>query len=182
MSDSETPFIVVPFNPLVNEPDGEEAVEQEKAYIRQNILPRSNEELVQDRLAMKELRALGSDLNINAFACNFRIDGATNTDIEEANYLNNRVFQALSVTAVKEKAEYTPLFLSATTLEKKAYGDCATNFKRRLGLETESDQDLFVLRNVVMSPFQAGGNFVQELADIFQQTLEKEMEVNPFYS
>ena len=48
----------------------------------------------------------------------------------------------------------------------------------RLGLETESRQDLFVLRNVVMSPFQAAGDFVQNLADEFQKVLEEETKVS----
>ena len=47
----------------------------------------------------------------------------------------------------------------------------------RLGLETESEQDLFVLRNVVMSPFQSAGNFVKELADKFQEVLEEKTKV-----
>jgi hypothetical protein len=46
-----------------------------------------------------------------------------------------------------------------------------------MGLETASLQDLFVLRNVVMSPFQAAGNFVLELANIFQEVLEEEVKV-----
>lgn len=35
-----------------------------------------------------------------------------------------------------------------------------------------------MLRNVCMSPFQAAGDFVQELAKIFQETLEKEVQVS----
>ncbi|KAF9526517.1 hypothetical protein CPB83DRAFT_837286 [Crepidotus variabilis] len=174
ISDKSTPFIVIPFNPLVNE-DNEAKLEEEKKFIRKHILPKSNEQLVRNRLAMKELRALGSDLNINAFACNFCINGKDNTDIEEANYLNNRVFQALSVTSTDEKPADTPMFLSATTSAMADYGECCTNFKRRMGLEVDSSQDLFVLRNVVMSPFQSAGNFVNDLADIFQETLEREM-------
>ena len=42
-----------------------------------------------------------------------------------------------------------PMFLSATTFEMETYGECCTHYKERLGLETESKQDLFVLRNVV---------------------------------
>lgn len=180
MSDKSTPFVVVPFNPLVNEPD-EQKVEEEKTFIRERILNRANEDLVYDRPAMDELRALGSDLNINAFACNFRINGQINTDVEEANYLNSRIFQASSITKVDQPPADTPFFLSATTLEMGAYGDCAINFKKRMGLETDSHQDLFVLRNVVMSPFQTTGNFVQQLADTFKQTLEREMQVFPFF-
>jgi hypothetical protein len=46
-----------------------------------------------------------------------------------------------------------------------------------MGLETASLQDLFVLRNVVMSLCQAAGNFVHELANIFQEVLEEEVKV-----
>ena len=46
-----------------------------------------------------------------------------------------------------------------------------------MGLETDSRQDLFVLRNVVMSPFQSAGDFVQNLAEIFQAGLEEEVKV-----
>lgn len=118
---------------------------------------------------------------INAFACNFRIDGKTNEDVEEANYLNNRIFERLSLTTVKELPVDTPLFLSSTVFAYKDYGQCVKNFQRRLGLETESDQDLFVLRNVCMSPFQTAGNFCQSIADIFQTVLEDELKVISYH-
>ena len=102
MSDSTTPYTITPFNPLRFEPHlGVEhvpgvaeshpsqtaaqvrerleqswrLVEEEKAFIKARILGRSNEELVldSDPTVMAELRALGSDLNINAFVCNFRV-------------------------------------------------------------------------------------------------------------
>lgn len=127
---------------------------------------------------MDELCALGSDLNINAFACNFRINGKTNEDVEEANYLNNRIFKRLSMTKVKTLPKDVPLFLSSTVFAYKDYGQRVKNFERRLGLEIESDQDLFVLRNVCMSPFQTAGNFCQSIADTFQSILEEEIEVS----
>ncbi|KAJ7243183.1 pyridoxal phosphate-dependent transferase [Mycena haematopus] len=167
MSDDTTDFIVVPFNPLEREAD--------KEIIRTRILPKTNEEVVQDQEAFKVLCTLGSDLNINAFACNFRINGQVNDDVEEANYLNARVFERLSITLPDEDPRKIPLFLSSTAFAEADYGECARNLKRRLGLETDSQQSLFVLRNVVMSPFQAAGNFVQELADIFRKVLEEEV-------
>ncbi|EMD41726.1 hypothetical protein CERSUDRAFT_102127 [Gelatoporia subvermispora B] len=178
MATNADTFTVVPFNPLARESEGPEAVDEEKEFIRKHILGRSNEEIVLDPnpKVMTELCSLGSDLNINAFACNFKIGGKLNTDVEEANYLNNLIFQRLSVTLVNEKPADTPMFLSATTFALKDYGTCATNYKKRLGLETESGQDLFVLRNVVMSPFQTAGDFVQELANIFRQTVVEELD------
>jgi len=65
--------------------------------------------------------------------------------------------------------------LSATTFKVADYGVCVKHFTERLQLETESNQDLFVLRNVVMSPFQTAGDFVNKLAGIFQGVLEEEM-------
>jgi len=114
-------------------------------------------------------------LNINAFACNFRYaDGTVNKDISEANYLNRRIFERLSVTSAGEDPGSVPFYLTSTIFAQKDYGECASYFKKRLQLE--GDGDLFVLRNVVMSPFSTTGNFVQKLADIFQQVLEEEVD------
>ncbi|TFK37682.1 PLP-dependent transferase, partial [Crucibulum laeve] len=183
ISDDTTQCIVVPLNKLRAEPD-KDAVKEEKEFIRKKILGRSNEDLVNDKdpRVMEELRALGSDLNINAFTCNFRMpnpakpgEWVDNEDVEEANYMNKMIFERLSVTDVGENPADTPLFITSTTFSESDYGKCVTNFKRRLGLEDESGQDLFVMRNVVMSPFQVAGGFSQKLADIFKQTLEDEM-------
>lgn len=176
MSVKSDPFIVVPLNPLRSEPDPA-AIAAEKDYIRNSILGKPNEALVNDKVAMDELQSLGSDLNINAFACNFRINDVANTDVEEANYLNNAVFKRLSITTPNKSPKDIPMFLSATTFKIADYGVCVKHFKERLQLETESNQDLFLLRNVCMSPFQTAGNFVEELANIFQGVLEEEMQV-----
>ncbi|KIJ42392.1 hypothetical protein M422DRAFT_48239 [Sphaerobolus stellatus SS14] len=173
MSDSKTDYIVVPFNPLRDE-SSPSAIEKEKLFIRKNILGRSNEDLVADQPAMDELCALGSDLNINAFSCNFRINGKPNDDVEEANRLNKRLFERFSITKSKVPSGDVPLFLSSTTFAGEEYGQCADNFKRRLGMST-TGSDLFVLRNVVMSPFPVAGDFVSGLAKIFETALKEEV-------
>ncbi|KAI0323980.1 PLP-dependent transferase [Cubamyces sp. BRFM 1775] len=167
MSDDTTDFVVIPFNPVQNESD--------KTIIRERILGKTNEEIVDDTEAFNVLCTLGSDLNINAFACNFRINGKVNDDVEEANYLNNRVFSRFSITSPQVDPKTVQLFLSSTVFAQDDYGDCVRNFQTRMGLETDSRQDLFVLRNVVMSPFQSAGDFVQNLAEIFQAGLEEEV-------
>ncbi|EIN06879.1 PLP-dependent transferase [Punctularia strigosozonata HHB-11173 SS5] len=176
MSDKSTDYIVVPFNPLVHDGD-EDKMEQEKRFIRERILGKTNRQIVADREAMDELCALGSDLNINAFTCNFRINGKVNEDVEEANYLNKRIFDRLSVTELEKDPRDVPLFLSSTVFGQEEYGQCARHFQKRLGLETESKQDLYVLRNVVMSPFPTGGDFVDRvIADVFIEVLKEEVQ------
>lgn len=179
MSTDKSAFVVVPFNPIPAERNGESEaeIEKQKNIIRTRILPKTNAELEQDSEAMDLLNKLGSDLNINLFACNFRdADGNLNTDIELANHLNWRIFQRLSVTDFEEDPSTVPFYITSTKLAQKDYKDCATNFKKRLGVE--GDQDIFVLRNVVMSPFASRDNFVKELASIFKEVLVNEIGVS----
>ncbi|KAF5326606.1 hypothetical protein D9611_000881 [Ephemerocybe angulata] len=211
MSDASTPYTITPFNPLRSEstpasPAATAELEAEKRFIKERILGRSNEELIKeaesDPGVLAELRALGSDLNINAFVCNFRVrrrkgegregthartevedgkgDGeqwewVLNDDVSEANYLNRCIFDRLSVTDIGQHPRKVPLFISATVLQAQDYGVCLERLKERAGLEAGSGRDLFVLRNVVMSPFQAGAGFVGKMEEAFRRVLEESL-------
>ena len=122
MSDDKTDFIVVPFDPVQEESD--------KDIIRQRIIGKSNEDIVNDREAFDVLCTLGSDLNINAFACNFRIEGLVNDDVEEANYLNKRIFSRFSITRPCIHPSTIPIFLTSSVFTQKDYGECASDFQR----------------------------------------------------
>ena len=50
--------------------------------------------------------------------------------------------------------------------------------KERMGLETDDEPGLVVLRNTVMSPFTTLNDFIGMLADTFQKVLEEEVEVS----
>ena len=89
MSTKDSELIVTPLNMLPAEREAEstpEIVEQQKQFIRDRILGVTNEELIKDQDAMDLLRILGGDLMINAFACNFKIDGIPNTDVVSAGH------------------------------------------------------------------------------------------------
>ncbi|KAI0427025.1 pyridoxal-dependent decarboxylase domain-containing protein [Xylaria sp. FL1042] len=187
LTDASSPFICVPFNMLPSELGSnptEERIEAEKTRIRRDIVNRTNAQIAEedakrprDLKAMKLMRELGSDLNINAFALNFRYeDGRLNEDIEEANYLMQRVVESLSVDSPTDDPTKIPLYLTSTEFSDELYGKCKANFVRRLGLE-QSTQDLMVLRNVVMSPFPTDGNFTNDLAQVLYRTVAEETEV-----
>ena len=93
-------FIVVPLNFLLaeREPNSTlERVKQQRQYIWGNILCKSNGEIAKNPYNLL-LREVGFDLNINAFAVNWRYsDGSLNKDVEEANYLNQRIVDRLCV-------------------------------------------------------------------------------------
>ena len=84
MSGDKSELVVVPFNmlPAEKEPNPDpESIEKQKEFIRERIIDKSNEELVGDPEAMELMGLLGSDLMINAFACNFRVNGKLNEDV-----------------------------------------------------------------------------------------------------
>jgi len=118
---------------------------------------------------------MGSDLVVNSFACNFRVDGVVNQDISEANALNSRIYDRLSLKKMSEKLESKKAIVMASKLSQKGYGACLTKFKERLGLRGQ--EDLFILTSASMSPFISPSNFEQVLADAFREVAEEEVEV-----
>lgn len=195
MSSESSSYVCVPLNLLPaerkalqdpnNTPESyDKAVNEEKQKIRDRILNKSNQQIIDedadrspDDKAMVLLRALGSDLNINAFALNFRhSDGTLNDDVEEANYLNRRVVEALSVDSPEDDPTKIPFYLTSTEFEHELYGECARHFKKRLGL-AQDELSLMVLRNVLMTPFPTEGNFIDKMVGIFQEVIEREVEV-----
>lgn len=175
-------FIIVPFNKLSSEKGPEDflnskAVEDERELIRNKILRKENKDLIKDPEAMAKLRTLGSDLNINCFTLNWYDEyGNINKDIEEANYLMKRVVDRLSITDANTDPSNIPVYLTSTKFEQELYGDCAKNYMKRMGLK-ESEEDLFVIRNVVMSPFPTQNYFIGHLMDALEDVIEDEVRV-----
>jgi hypothetical protein len=169
-------LLVVPFQMLPSEMGPDQSagkVGEERRYIRDVLLRRTREELANDPKACALMRQMGSDLAINAFACNFRVDGAVNEDILEANFLNARIYNRLSFKSMSEKLDDRKVFIMSSILSQDEYGTCLTKFKRRIGLSGQ--EDLFVLVNVSMSLFSA--NFAHVLADAFRKVAEEEVKV-----
>ncbi|KAI0933654.1 hypothetical protein AcV5_005745 [Taiwanofungus camphoratus] len=177
--DSDT-LIVAPLNMLPAEQDGksQEDVEEQRKWIRKYITNRDNLELVEDPEAMALVKRMGSDLSINAFACNFRLskNGPPNKDVAEASYLNARIVDRLSITKIDDNAQEKPLVLMGTEFEEEKYGECLKIFKRRLQLNENDPTTMTSLCNVSMSPFPTAGNFVYDLAKAFRQVAEEEVQ------
>ncbi|KAL4884024.1 pyridoxal-dependent decarboxylase conserved domain protein [Aspergillus karnatakaensis] len=179
MTTKDDSFTCVALNRLPSEVNGGD-VEAEKRFIREQILSKSNHEIVANdpkTHTMTLLRALGSDLNINAFALNWRYeDGRLNDDIEEANFLMLRVVKELSVSSINEDPSKKEFFLTSTEFGHEEYGNCAEVFMDRLGI-ARSKQGLMVLRNVVMSPFLTEHELIERLVGRFRKVVEEAVQV-----
>ncbi|OJD29629.1 pyridoxal-dependent decarboxylase domain protein [Diplodia corticola] len=177
--DKELGFMCVPFNKLPSESGAGGSIEADKKRIRSEILNKENKDIVKDEASMKLLRSLGSDLNINAFALNwYDAKGKPNEDVEEANYLMERVVKRLSIDSPNDKPSKIPFYLTSTEFEHELYGKCAATFKRRLELDDSTQQPVMVLRNVVMSPFPTTNGFLKTVEDEFVKIVKEEVEVS----
>lgn len=175
-------LVVVPFNMLPTEqvpnPDPAKILEQRR-FIKQRITDKDNLTIRHDDEAWELISQVGSDLLINAFACNFKVDGKINADVAEVSYMNQRIYDKLSMTGIQnpEKPDPPPPFIIMTTLMEQAkYGDCLTNFKNRLHLS--GCQDIKALSNCVMSPFPTDHDFQNQIAEAFKKAAEEVVEVS----
>lgn len=126
---------------------------------------------------MALLCELGSDLNINAFSINWRYnDGTLNEEVDKANYFVQRVIERLLVDSPENDSTSIPFYLTSTTFLLHEYGECAQNFKKRLGL-VQDQSDLMVPRNVVMSPWATDRDFLSSLTYEFEKVMVDEVKV-----
>ncbi|GES58212.1 pyridoxal-dependent decarboxylase domain protein [Aspergillus terreus] len=178
-------FILVPFEMLPSETKDNfmpHDLEKDKLRIRKEILGKTYDDIAaadvwkpKHKRTMPFLRQLGSDLNINTFAINWKHrNGEINRDTHLANQLMRRVVKRLSVNSPDQDPSKIPLYLTSTEFSVERYGTCALKFKQRLQLRP-NHEDLFVLRNVVMSPFAAQGAQFQNMMDTFRQIVEEEV-------
>ncbi|KAK6531098.1 hypothetical protein TWF281_007923 [Arthrobotrys megalospora] len=181
LSTDEDDFIVTPFNRLPAEIEGKspEEIEEQKELIREHIVKLDNEALANDPIGRELIKELGSDLMINALACNFKYtDGdkkIPNTSIVEANIMNTRIFNRVSVARYGEDIGKRELFLTSSQFAQKDYGECLDTYKKRIGLE--GPDDLYSLVNVTMSPWPTDGNFLRKVVVAgFKKIVQEEAE------
>jgi len=156
MANPDDPFIVVPFQRLPSERNGEppEMVQKQLEFVRERIVPATNQQLTADPEAMTLLRELGSDQIIIAYAFNFKTHGVLNTSVARANRLNDEIFRSLSAAPGKGQIMNTPLFVTASEFDQAAYGDRLLNhFKLRLGINDRSGSALTFLISTTMDPW-----------------------------
>ncbi|RBR06154.1 uncharacterized protein FIESC28_11169 [Fusarium coffeatum] len=153
------------------------SVKNQREKIRDLIVTKTDTEIFASKEAMKIIRDLGSDTNINCFAINWKDEnGVLNTDLEEANYLMKRVVDKLSITSPNTDPSTIPIYLTSTQFLPEDYGACAHKFMERMGVH-KSDQSLFVIRNVVMSPFPTKRDFISTIMKDLEKVIRDEVDV-----
>jgi glutamate/tyrosine decarboxylase-like PLP-dependent enzyme len=188
MSRPEDPFVVVPLPRLPSERRGGSETERaaEREQIRDLIDRRSGEQIRSDARAMALLQEIGPDLNILAYALNFRrSDGTLNSDLAWANRLNRALYDRLSIDPGEDIYGYD-LLVSSTDLDVRTYGTpLIDDYKSRLGVGSSEGSVITVLRSVVMDPWvteTTAGSFIDTLEHVLRKEVLAAMEsVRPMH-
>lgn len=175
------PFFVVPLPrlPTEREQAGESAELAERTFIAERLMRRSAEQIESDPEALALFHELGPDQNVLCYAFNLRdAEGRPNGDLDLANALNRRIYDALHVRP-GEDVRRCDIFVSHTVLASDDYGPTfMRSYLKRLGL-TEPPQahpyGIIVLRSVVMDPWMAetsvdGGDFFDIIVEQLRAT------------
>jgi len=191
-------FTITPLQRLPIEKSGGTAVDikQQIDFIRQQIVPRENQELFnflatakQDETAKNALdifKAIGSDLSIIAYAFNFKTAEGINTDILLMNEMNDAIYEALSFKTIDVDQQNTEarspkkpdMIVTSSNFDPLHYGhDFVEHFARRAGLKTDREKHKDLPISFIISTTQnpwltstSQGDFLQTLMKVLKDT------------
>ncbi|MBW6417621.1 pyridoxal-dependent decarboxylase [Celeribacter sp. PS-C1] len=152
---------VTPFQRLPSERAGgtKAEIEAERALIANQIVPVSDDALVEKLIADPELRdlfrQLGSDQTIIAYTLNFKTAEGLNRDVDLLNAFNDALFQKLSVQKFGgDQVPQAPLFVTASQFDPGTYGQAfVEHYATRIGVETVPDVPIKFLISTQQNPF-----------------------------
>ena len=170
----DDPFVIEAIQrlPAVRRGEPEKAVRAELRRIEDEIVGRTNEEILASPETMELFRELGSDQNIVSYAFNLVVDGKRNANVRKLNELNNAIFAQLSLGRDLGHIPETKMFVTSSALDPSVYGTpIVEDFRRRLGVTGSSGTPVAFLISTTMDPWltdTAEGNFIPTLMDILR--------------
>lgn len=171
------PFVIEAIQrlPAVRRGDSGPKVKAELRRIKNEIVDRTNEEILADAKTMQLFRELGSDQNIVSYAFNFLVDGKRNEDVGKLNDLNDAVFAELSLGRDLGRIPETKMFVTSSDADPAVYGaTIVDDFRRRLGVTGSADTPITFLISTTMDPWltdTAKGNFIPVLMDVMRKAV-----------
>jgi glutamate/tyrosine decarboxylase-like PLP-dependent enzyme len=178
MAEKEDPFIIVPFQRLPAQKNGgsPEEVKDQYEFIKKEIVPKTNAEIMSNQKAIGLFPELGSDQIIITYAFNFKNpDGTLNTDTDKMNKLNFNIFKALSLAPNHDDVADVPIMVTQSQFTVDSYGKMLVDdFKSRLGVSDNSDTPVTFLISTTMDPWltdTSEGNFIPTLTQQFKKVV-----------
>ena len=178
MAEKDDPFIVVPVQqiPAEKHKRPQKEIDAQLDFIKEQIVPKQNNELIFDQKAMKLLLDLGSDQIIITYGFNLKDkNGILNQDPDIANRFNHAIFDKLSVKPDAESVNKTPLIITTSEFEHEVYGpDFVKTYMKRLGLKNTDPITMNFISSTTMCPWLTAteeGNFIPHLIKAFRKSI-----------
>lgn len=144
-------------------------------FIRNNIIGKNNEEIAANKNALALLQQIGSDVLINCFMVNFKVNGEHNHNLTLLNKLNEKLFKKFSITtskqALENKVEY---MLTLSNLNSTNYQEAFTRICGNWSIEVQKNASyiLSFLINTILQPWPNSVNFIAEIMNLFKKGIQ----------
>ena len=135
----DDPFICVP---LQDAPKHYRDFKEKIAY-------GSMADIYRDKEVRNFIKDIGPDTLINSFVVNIK----DNTDVKLANKLQVALSDAMNIYVGTDSCR-VPLMVMQSSLDAKKHGEGLRSFKRKAGLSVNDNEDLNVMVNSCMNPWQ----------------------------
>jgi hypothetical protein len=182
MANEEDDFIVVPVQRLPAEREGksEREVRKQIQFIRERIVAKTNDELLEDAEAMQLFRGLGPDLVITTYAFNFKTKKGLNRNVDKLNALNTAIYTELSIgPQPRDDVQDKPMIVTSSQFDPTACGKpFVAHFMKRLGVRGEPKTPISFLISTTMDPWltdTARGNYIPTLMEALRQVVKKQI-------
>ena len=171
---SKLPFFVVPLVPIPAVQQGKSPAEIQKQYefIRDRIVNKTNQQLLEDAEAFSLFKELGGDQTIITYVYNYYDDdGKLNEDMQKVNDFNDAIYRAFSFSEQPGKAEHVPeIVVTSSSFTRGNYGNTLMDDLRlRIGVTNGYDDPINFIISTIMNPWLSNtvkGSFIPELISV----------------
>lgn len=170
---TDIPFFVVPLVPIpaIQEGRSEAEVKQQYEFIRDRIVNKTNQELLEDEEAFQLFKLLGGDQTIITYLYNYYDqDGKPNSDMAKVNELNNKIYRRFSYKPYEDNTKSTELVVTSSAFSRPVDGDVLIdNLRQRLGVDTHVNAPVHFLISTIMNPWLShtvDGSFIPQIISI----------------
>lgn len=183
MANEDDDFIVVPVQRLPAEREGksEREIRKQIQFIRERIVAKTNNELLEDAEAMELFSQLGPDLVITTYAFNFKNKKGLNRDIGKMNNLNTAIFTELSIgPQPRDEVSDKPMIVTSSQFDPAECGKpFVAHFMKRLGVRGKPETPISFLISTTMDPWltdTAEGNYIPTLINALRRVVMKQIQ------
>ncbi len=177
----DLPFFIVPLIPIpaIQEKKGPSEIQAQYEFIRDRIVNKSNDELLNDSEAFALFAELGGDQTIITYTYSYyNTDKTPVTDMKMVNTFNDSVYQAFSFSAPPGKAEHVPeIVVTSSSFTRGNYGNVLMdNLRSRLGVTNGYDEPVNFIISTIMNPWLSStvkGSFIPELIGIIKRKVSE---------